>query len=64
MPANATHLPRFGAWIDQLACPACLCALRLEEGTMVCAGCGRIFPVVDEIPVLIAERAEARTARP
>lgn len=45
-------------WADELACPACLCALRMDAKAMVCAGCGRAYAVVDGIPVLIVERAE------
>jgi hypothetical protein len=44
--------------IDRLACPACLGILRLEEARLVCAGCGRTYPIVNGIPVLIVERAE------
>jgi uncharacterized protein YbaR (Trm112 family) len=44
--------------VDGLACPACLGDLRADEVRLVCAGCGRAYPVVDGIPVLIAERAE------
>jgi hypothetical protein len=40
-----------------LACPACLGELRLEETRLVCAGCGRAYPIVDGIPVLIVVRA-------
>ncbi len=43
--------------VDRLACPACLGKLRLEEGALVCAACGRTYPVIDGIPVLIADRA-------
>jgi uncharacterized protein YbaR (Trm112 family) len=39
---------------DQLACPACLGDLKVEEALLVCQGCGRAYPVVDGIPVLIA----------
>lgn len=45
------------AWADLLACPACLGALREEAETLVCMACGRLYPVVDRIPVLIAERS-------
>ncbi len=41
-----------------LACPACLGELRPEAEHLNCAGCGRSYPIVDAIPVLIAERAE------
>ncbi|MGA3263000.1 MAG: Trm112 family protein [Terracidiphilus sp.] len=43
--------------MDLLACPACLGGLRFDKGKMVCAQCGRIYPIVDGIPALIAERA-------
>jgi uncharacterized protein len=59
MPADSS--PSFAlapSVVSLLACPACLGALRLEEGKLLCAQCGRAFPVVDGIPVLIAGRAE------
>jgi len=45
--------------LEQLACPICFGDLRLAAQTseIVCAGCGRKYPVIDGIPVLIAERA-------
>jgi hypothetical protein len=43
--------------VDQLACPACLGALFLQEIQLVCKECGRAYPIVDGIPVLIVERA-------
>jgi uncharacterized protein YbaR (Trm112 family) len=45
------------AEIDQLACPACFAGLRPDESDLVCQECGRRYPVVDGIPVLIVERA-------
>jgi hypothetical protein len=42
--------------VDRLACPSCLGVLRLDERSLVCVGCGRVYPVVDGIPALIAER--------
>ena len=47
------------ALLSQLACPACRGDLRAAEARLECGGCGRAYPVVDGIPVLIAERAEA-----
>jgi uncharacterized protein YbaR (Trm112 family) len=46
------------ALAGMLACPACHGDLRMEGERLVCEGCGRRYPVVDGIPVLIAERAE------
>jgi uncharacterized protein YbaR (Trm112 family) len=44
-------------WSGDLACPVCHEALRFGDVEVVCLGCGRVYPVVDGIPVLIAERA-------
>jgi uncharacterized protein YbaR (Trm112 family) len=60
MPAQPNQpIPFDPALLDQLACPACLGALRFDAAHLVCAGCGRAYPIVDGIPVLIAERAES-----
>jgi uncharacterized protein YbaR (Trm112 family) len=47
---------------DLLACPACLGSLCAEASRLVCTACGRAYPVVDGIPVLIVERATAPKA--
>jgi len=57
MPAGRKPAPFDPKIADQLACPACLGALRLEDARLVCADCGRAYPIVDGIPVLIADRA-------
>jgi uncharacterized protein YbaR (Trm112 family) len=44
-------------WAEDLACPICFAALRFSESTVVCTGCARSYPVVDNIPVLIPQRA-------
>ena len=49
--------------VSELACPVCFGELRLETLRLVCAGCGRGYPVIDGIPVLIAERAEGAVAQ-
>jgi hypothetical protein len=60
VPADFSHPAAFDpAVLAQLACPACLGNLRLEETRLVCASCGRAYSIVDGIPVLIAERAAA-----
>jgi len=55
-----THPPRpfDPAIVEQLACPACLGALQMEPDRLVCVDCGRAYPIVDGIPVLIAEQAQ------
>ncbi len=60
MPAEPAQSPALKEWTSELACPACLGALQLAAGKMVCAGCGRAYPVVDGIPVLIVERADGQ----
>jgi uncharacterized protein len=41
--------------VDQLACPECLSSLEIEESGLICTGCRRAYPIVEGIPVLIAE---------
>jgi uncharacterized protein YbaR (Trm112 family) len=45
--------------LEQLACPACHGTLRLVSsiGQIVCVECKRTYPLIDGIPVLIADRA-------
>jgi len=53
--APATFNP---AVLDQLACPVCLGELHLEGARLLCAACGRAYPIVDGIPVLIPGREQ------
>jgi len=46
--------------LERLACPVCHGGLRVEETRLVCAECGRAYPIVDGIPVLIAEKQGTR----
>ncbi|MFP5210788.1 MAG: Trm112 family protein [Acidobacteriota bacterium] len=58
MPAKSSPQRQFDtALLSLLACPACGGELRLDDFRLVCAGCGRGYPIVEGIPVLIAERA-------
>jgi len=47
--------------LDVLACPVPECRKRLtlaaDETSFQCTGCGRIYPVRDGIPVLLADQA-------
>jgi uncharacterized protein YbaR (Trm112 family) len=58
MPADSTSLTAVfdPSVVGQLACPDCLGGLRCEESKLVCAECGRGYPIVDGIPALIAGR--------
>jgi uncharacterized protein YbaR (Trm112 family) len=44
--------------LDILVCPMDRKSLRLEGDRLVCAECGRRYPVVDNIPVMLIEEAE------
>ncbi len=58
MPANSRPIPAFDPTVlAQLACPACLGALCLEEAGLVCKDCNHVYRIVDGIPKLIAGQA-------
>lgn len=57
-PKHAQPIQFDPASISELACPACYAELRPEPSRLVCSGCGRAYPIIDGIPVLIADRAE------
>lgn len=44
------------AVLELLACPACHAELRPEAGRIVCTRCARVYPILNGIPVLIADR--------
>lgn len=46
------------AVVDLLACPACRSGVQVRNDGIVCRACGRAYPIIDGIPVLIADRAE------
>ena len=45
--------------LEILACPACRTEVTLTaDGTgLRCAACGRRYPIVDDIPVMLVEEA-------
>jgi uncharacterized protein YbaR (Trm112 family) len=45
--------------LEILACPLCKAEVRLESDRIVCAKCGRRYPIRDDIPVMLVEEAEA-----
>jgi uncharacterized protein len=49
-------------WAEDMVCPVCFAPLRFSDAAVVCNGCGRSYPVVDGIPVLIAERATLKNS--
>jgi uncharacterized protein YbaR (Trm112 family) len=44
--------------LEILACPADVKPLTQEGDRLVCAGCGRRYPIRDGIPVLLIDEAE------
>ena len=44
--------------LELLACPACKTPVTLEGERLVCAQCGRRYPIRDGIPVMLVEEAE------
>ena len=49
--------------LEILACPACKTAIALEGDRLVCAQCGRRYPIRDGIPVMLIEEAEPPQGR-
>jgi hypothetical protein len=44
--------------LEILACPVCKAPLRLEGRRLVCTQTAVAYPIEDDIPILLAERAE------
>ncbi len=44
--------------LEILACPVDKQPVNLEGDRLVCTECGRRYPVVDDIPVMLVEEAE------
>ena len=46
--------------LEIVRCPACKAELRYEEAvqTLTCAGCRRVYPVRDGIPILLVDEAK------
>jgi uncharacterized protein len=41
--------------LEILACPACLGDVALKDDKVVCLKCGRVYPIRNGIPVLVAD---------
>jgi hypothetical protein len=50
--------------IDILACPACRNPLRLgvDHNSLRCDNCKRVYPVRDDIPILLVDQARIEEA--
>jgi uncharacterized protein YbaR (Trm112 family) len=40
-----------------VVCPVCHAAICLDGESILCTGCARRYPIVDGLPILLAERA-------
>lgn len=51
-------LPKYA--LDILACPVCKSRVELlpDESGLKCVGCRRVYPIRDEIPVMLPEEAK------
>ncbi len=56
-PAQTLNVDALEQVLDLLACPACLGALRATPTSFACEDCGRLYPVLDGIPILLIDRA-------
>ncbi len=50
--------------LDILVCPLDKKPVRLEGDRLVCSECGRRYPVIDDIPVMLIEEAELPGGKP
>jgi hypothetical protein len=46
--------------LDILVCPACKQPVRMTEkgDGLRCASCKRVYPIVDDIPVMLVDKAK------
>jgi uncharacterized protein YbaR (Trm112 family) len=49
--------------LNLLACPVCKTAVTLAEDRLVCATCGRRYPIRDGIPVMLVDEAEGPSTK-
>jgi len=64
-PAKLLKMPKYllkpapfnPAHLENLACPVCFGPLQLSSQQIHCTQCARTYPLIDNIPVLIPDRA-------
>lgn len=51
------------ALLEIIACPACHSPLRPDDaaGELACTGCELVYPVRDDIPILLVDEAHPTT---
>lgn len=45
------------ALMEIIVCPSCRADLRPRDHELECTGCGLVYPVRDDIPVLLVDEA-------
>lgn len=45
------------ALMEIIVCPSCRAELRALDQELECTGCGLVYPVRDDIPVLLVDEA-------
>lgn len=45
--------------LEIIVCPSCHASLTVDDagGELACSGCDLVYPIVDDIPVLLVDRA-------
>ncbi len=48
--------------LDILVCPACKVSIKLSDDGkwLICSSCERWYPIEDDIPVMLIDKAEKR----
>jgi hypothetical protein len=46
---------------ETIVCPVCFASLTSSANQVRCNGCGRVYPVIDGLPVLLPDRAAVPT---
>ena len=44
--------------LEILACPACKAPVELKGEKICCTGCGKRYPIRDDIPIMLIDEAE------
>ena len=44
--------------LEILACPSCRADVKTDKETVVCTGCGLIYPINEGIPIMLVEEGK------
>ncbi len=44
--------------LEILACPACKAAVKADKESVVCTGCGLMYPINEGIPIMLVEEGK------